>query len=103
MHRREELRAGAILQKRAKENPKISFVWNSVVKAIKGKDGMQSVQLMNVKTGKESDLACRWNIHLHRTCSEYAIICGTVGTLPGWLYDYRYENADECSRCICSR
>jgi thioredoxin reductase (NADPH) len=57
VHRREELRAGAILQKRAKANPKISFVWNSVVKAIKGNDGMQSVQLSNVKTGKESNLA----------------------------------------------
>jgi thioredoxin reductase (NADPH) len=57
VHRREELRAGAILQKRAKANPKISFIWNSVVKSINGKEGMQSVQLMNVKTGKESDLA----------------------------------------------
>jgi thioredoxin reductase (NADPH) len=57
VHRREELRAGAILQKRAKENSKISFVWNSVVKAIVGKEGMQSVHLLNLKTGKESDLA----------------------------------------------
>jgi thioredoxin reductase (NADPH) len=57
VHRREELRAGAILQKRAKANPKISFIWNSVVKSINGKEGMQSVQLMNVKTGKESALA----------------------------------------------
>jgi thioredoxin reductase (NADPH) len=57
VHRREELRAGAILQKRAKTNPKISFIWNSVVKSINGKEGMQSVKLMNVKTGKESDFA----------------------------------------------
>jgi thioredoxin reductase (NADPH) len=57
VHRREELRAGAILQKRAKSNPKISFIWNSVVKTINGKDGMQSVLLANVKTGKESYLA----------------------------------------------
>jgi thioredoxin reductase (NADPH) len=57
VHRREGLRAGAILQKRAKSNPKISFIWNSVVKTINGKDGMQSVILADVKTGKESDLA----------------------------------------------
>ncbi len=56
IHRRDELRAGAILQKRANENPKISFVWNSVVKAVKGKDAVQAVLLENVKTGDTSDL-----------------------------------------------
>lgn len=54
VHRREELRAGAILQKRARENPKISFVWNSIVKSINGTDKMQSVLLSHVITGKES-------------------------------------------------
>ena len=57
VHRREELRAGAILQKRARENPKISFLWNTVVKSINGTDTMRSLQLSNVKTGEESELA----------------------------------------------
>lgn len=57
VHRRSELRAGAILQKRAKENPKISFIWNSVVKSINGSDTVQSIRLRNVITGEESDLA----------------------------------------------
>jgi thioredoxin reductase (NADPH) len=57
VHRRDELRAGAILQKRAKENSKISFVWNSVVKAINGKETMNSVRLLDVKTLEESELA----------------------------------------------
>jgi thioredoxin reductase (NADPH) len=57
VHRRDELRAGAILQKRAKENSKISFVWNSVVKAINGKETMNSVRLLDVKTLEETELA----------------------------------------------
>ena len=57
VHRRNELRAGAILQKRARENPKISFVWNSVVKSINGVETVQSVRLSDINTGKESELA----------------------------------------------
>jgi len=36
IHRRDEFRAGAILQSRARENPKIGFMMNSIVKEIKG-------------------------------------------------------------------
>ncbi len=57
IHRREELRAGAILQRRAMDNPKISFVWNSVLTGIVGDQAVQRVTLKNVKTGEESELA----------------------------------------------
>jgi thioredoxin reductase (NADPH) len=56
IHRRDELRAGAILQKRAFDHPKISFVWNSTVKEIKGKDGVEAVLIENVKTGEQSEI-----------------------------------------------
>jgi len=56
IHRRDELRAGAIFQRRAKENPKISFVWKSVVTKINGDGSVKSVQLKNVDTGAESTL-----------------------------------------------
>ena len=56
IHRRDELRAGAILRKRALSNPKIEVVWDSVVKEIKGSDGVEKVELENVKTGKRSEL-----------------------------------------------
>jgi thioredoxin reductase (NADPH) len=52
IHRRDELRAGAILQKRAFSNPKISFIWDTVVTEIKGEDAVDAVQLKNVKTGE---------------------------------------------------
>jgi thioredoxin reductase (NADPH) len=56
IHRREELRAGAILQKRAKEHPKIQFVLNTVVTEILGKDKMEAVRLKNVQSGEETTL-----------------------------------------------
>ena len=52
VHRRDELRAGAILQERARAEPKISFIWDTVVERIEGSDGVESVTLKNVKTGE---------------------------------------------------
>lgn len=57
VHRRDELRASKIMQDRAFENPKINFVWDSVVEEILGEDNVQGVKLRNVKTGAESTLA----------------------------------------------
>jgi thioredoxin reductase (NADPH) len=56
VHRRDELRAGAILQNRARENAKIHFIWDSVVKEIRGEDKVTSVLVENVKTGEQSDV-----------------------------------------------
>ena len=57
VHRRDEFRAGALLQKRVAENPKIKPVLNSVVKSINGDGVVKSVTIENVKTGKVEDLA----------------------------------------------
>jgi thioredoxin reductase (NADPH) len=54
VHRRDELRAGAILQKRAMENEKINFVWNTVVTEVVGDDKVEAVKLKNLMTGDES-------------------------------------------------
>ena len=54
IHRREELRAGAILQKRALEHPKINFIWNTVVTEVVGTDKLDALKLRNVKTGEET-------------------------------------------------
>ena len=58
IHRRDNLRACNFLQERAFENPKISFVWNSTVKEILGKNMVEGVKLLNVVSGKESVLEC---------------------------------------------
>ncbi|HID54418.1 MAG TPA: thioredoxin-disulfide reductase, partial [Anaerolineae bacterium] len=54
IHRRDELRAGAVLQKRAFANEKISFVWDTVVEEIVGNGVVQGVKVRNVKTGETS-------------------------------------------------
>lgn len=53
IHRRDELRAGAILQNRAFANSKIKFIWDTVVIEILGEDGVSAVKLQNVKTEEE--------------------------------------------------
>ncbi len=54
IHRRDSLRAGAILQKRVQENPKVKFIWDTVVTEIVGKEKVEAVRLKNVKKGEET-------------------------------------------------
>ncbi|MDD5084967.1 MAG: thioredoxin-disulfide reductase [Candidatus Omnitrophica bacterium] len=54
IHRRDKLRASILLQKRAFSNPKISFLWDSVVTAVEGSKVMERLKVKNVKTGSES-------------------------------------------------
>ncbi|MCL4272385.1 MAG: thioredoxin-disulfide reductase [Anaerolineales bacterium] len=56
VHRRDELRASPILQKRAKEHPKINFIWDTIVTEVVGSDKLDALKLKNVKTGEESTL-----------------------------------------------
>ncbi len=53
IHRRDALRAEKIYQDRAKENPKISFVWDTVVEEIAGAEHVEAVAVKNVKTGEQ--------------------------------------------------
>jgi thioredoxin reductase (NADPH) len=56
IHRRDELRASAALRKEAFANPKISFVWDSVVTEVLGEGRVRGARVKNVKTGKESEI-----------------------------------------------
>ena len=57
VHRRDELRAQKVLQDRAFANEKINFIWDSVVKEIKGENRVESVVIENVKTGQVTEQA----------------------------------------------
>jgi thioredoxin reductase (NADPH) len=57
IHRRDELRAGETLKKRAFANEKISFIWDSVVEEIMGDGKVEAVRTRNVKTDETSELA----------------------------------------------
>ena len=56
IHRRDTFRAGAILQKRALEHPKINVIWDTVVTETVGTDKLEALKLKNVKSGEETIL-----------------------------------------------
>ena len=56
VHRRDQLRAGRILQEKAFSEPKMDFRWDSVVEEIEGKDKVKGIRLRQVKTEKKSTL-----------------------------------------------
>ncbi len=53
VHRRDQLRAGPALQRRADANPKIEYIWNTVVTNVSGENKVEAVTLKNVQTGEE--------------------------------------------------
>jgi len=56
IHRRDQLRASRVLQERASSEPKIQFLWDTVVESVEGGDLVKRVRLRQVKTGKKSTL-----------------------------------------------
>jgi thioredoxin reductase (NADPH) len=58
VHRRDQLRASKILQERAFKNPKISFVWDSVIDEVLGEEKVEGVRVRNVKTSRQDVLKC---------------------------------------------
>jgi len=53
VHRRDKLRASQIMQERSLKNPKIKFVWDTVVDEILGDSNVTGVKSRNLKTGRE--------------------------------------------------
>ncbi len=56
IHRRDSLRAEPIAQKRAKENPKIDYLWDTVVEEILGDTRLEKLRVRNVKTDEVSEI-----------------------------------------------
>ncbi len=54
IHRRDELRASPILQKRAKDHPKMNFIWDTVATEVLGSEKLEGLKLKNVKSGEET-------------------------------------------------
>ncbi len=71
VHRRDALRASTILQRRAFENEKISFLWNTIVTEIVGEDKVEAVRLKDVVSGEE---------RLHPTDGVFIFIGHTPNT-----------------------
>jgi thioredoxin reductase (NADPH) len=56
IHRRDELRAQYIIQQRAFKNPKMEFIWDTVLQEVKGENKVEELELYNRKTEKVSFL-----------------------------------------------
>jgi len=56
VHRRDQLRAGEALKRRAMSNEKIEFVWDSVVEEIVGNGKVEGIRLHNLKTGDRQQM-----------------------------------------------
>lgn len=56
IHRRDQLRASKILQERAFANPKMEFIWNTVVMEIMGEEAVTGLRLKNWVTGEDATL-----------------------------------------------
>ena len=54
VHRRGQLRATKILQKRAVDNPKIEFLWHAVVEEIVGENKVEVIKVKDVQTGDQT-------------------------------------------------
>jgi thioredoxin reductase (NADPH) len=59
IHRRDRLRASAVVQQRALSNPKMEFIWNSVVEEIEGgAEGVQKVRIRELPSGRRWEKPC---------------------------------------------
>ena len=56
IHRRDQLRAGQVLQQRAFAHPKLDFIWSTVVEDVLGEKMLEGLKLRNVKTERQSIL-----------------------------------------------
>ncbi|WP_375167417.1 thioredoxin-disulfide reductase [Desulfofundulus thermocisternus] len=57
IHRRGELRATKIVQERARQNPRLEFIWHNIVEEITGKETVNGVRIKDVRTGQMKELA----------------------------------------------
>jgi thioredoxin reductase (NADPH) len=56
VHRRDQLSAEPILQERAFANPRVSFIWDTIVTEILGDEWVTGLRVKNVRTGEETIL-----------------------------------------------
>ena len=66
IHRRNQLRAAHILQEKVRSEPKIDFIWDTTISAIEGKDNVERLRLLNIKTNQSSILEVSGSFYFSR-------------------------------------
>ncbi len=56
IHRRDQFRASKIMLERARNNPRITFLTDTLVEDVLGEESVEGVRIKNVQTGEERDL-----------------------------------------------
>ncbi|HFU9504868.1 TPA: thioredoxin-disulfide reductase [Streptococcus agalactiae] len=87
IHRRDQLRAQKVLQDRAFANEKIKFVWDSVVKEIKGNEiKVSGVTVENLKTGEISEMPFG-GVFIYVGLKPHSIMVSELGITDetGWV------------------
>jgi len=87
IHRRDELRAGQVLQQRAFAQPKLEFIWSTVVEEVTGEEVVKELRLRNVKTGQHSIL-------------EVAGVFVAVGLMPNSRSFFNIVDLDDAGYII---
>ena len=87
IHRRDQLRASRIMQEKAFAEPKMQFLWNTVIDEITGKDLVEKLKLRNIKTGEQSML-------------EIAGVFVSVGLKPNTEFLSGFLSLDEAGHII---
>lgn len=112
IHRRDQLRASKIMQERAFKNPKIHFIWDSIVTEILGENRVERVKINNVKTGDDIKFKCDgvfiaigqdpntklFEGHVELDIKGFVVTDGTRTNIEGVFcagdaFDYRYRQA----------
>jgi thioredoxin reductase (NADPH) len=87
IHRRDQLRAGQLLQQRAFAEPKLEFIWSTVVEEILGEKLLSGLKLRNVKTGQNSIL-------------EVAGVFVAVGLMPNSRSFFKVVDLDDAGYIV---
>ena len=105
VHRRDQLRASKVMQERAFNNPKIDFIWDTVVEEIQGvEEGeVKGVRLRNVKSNEviESPIDGVFMAIGHKP--NTGALCRTAGDKRGRLHRHARWNQDQRAWGICRR
>ena len=87
IHRRDQLRAGQVLQQGAFAQPKLEFIWSTVVEEVLGEKLLSGLKLRNVKTGQQSIL-------------EVAGVFVAVGLMPNSQLFFNIVDLDDAGYII---
>ncbi len=87
IHRRDQLRATAVVQERARAEPKIEFILSTIIEAVTGGDFVEKLKLKNIATGNQSEL-------------KVDGIFVSVGLVPNTVYLKGLVNLDEFGMVI---